>query len=277
MAIINGTKLAERLRDELKAEIAGFERKPGLAAVLVGENPASKVYVGIKQKKCAEVGITSQLHKLPETITQEKLLNEIEKLNKDPNIDAILVQLPLPKHINERTVLNAIALDKDVDGFHPLNLGKLAAGEDAIIACTPHGVLKLIQSTGETIEGKHAVIIGRSTVVGLPAALLLLQNNATVSICHSRTQNLKDIVKQADIVVAAAGKPGMITKDMIKKGAIVIDVGTTKVDGKLKGDVAENAQEVAGFITPVPGGVGPMTVAMLLYNTVQLHKSHDNL
>lgn len=277
MAIINGNKLAERLRDELKAEIAGLERKPGLAAVLVGENPASKVYVGIKQKKCEEVGIHSQLHKLPETITQEQLLQEIEKLNKDGSVDAILVQLPLPKHIDERAILNTIALDKDVDGFHPLNLGKLAAGEKAIIACTPHGVLKLIQSTGEKIEGKQAVVVGRSTIVGLPAALLLLQQNATVSICHSRTTNLKDIVKQADIVVAAAGKPGMITKDMIKKGAIVIDVGTTKVDGKLVGDVAEDAKDVAGHITPVPGGVGPMTVAMLLYNTVQLHKQHDNL
>lgn len=271
--IIDGKQIAQQVREGLKERVIALSEQgktPGLAVVLVGEDPASQTYVRNKEKGCADVGIYSEVLRLPEQTDEAELLVLIERLNRDPQIDGILVQLPLPAHIDELAVLRAISPKKDVDGFHVQSAGALLVGEDGFVACTPKGIITLIKSTGVDIAGKHAVVVGRSNIVGKPVSLLLLRENATVTVCHSKTADLKRMTLDADILVCAIGKPEMITGDMIKEGAIVIDVGTSRVDGKLKGDVKfDEAQGVAAYITPVPGGVGPMTIAMLLENTVE--------
>ena len=270
--IIDGKAISEQLRDELKDEVAALSErgaKPCLAVIIVGEDPASKVYVRNKERACKQLGMDSILLRLPESTTQEELLGEVRRLNADRAVNGVLVQLPLPAHLDEQAVLREISPEKDVDGFHAVNAGRLMQGERCTVACTPAGCLDLIRSTGVKIEGAEAVVVGRSNIVGKPMAMLLLQNNATVTICHSRTRNLAEVTRRADILVAAVGRPRMITGDMIKPGAVVIDVGINRVDGKLVGDVDfESAQEVAGWITPVPGGVGPMTITGLMRNTI---------
>lgn len=269
--IINGKEIAQDIRRGLKKEIQALPMVPGLAVVLVGDDPASKVYVGNKEKACKEVGFYSEVHKLAENTSEEELLFLIEQLNNNPKIHGILVQLPLPKHINEKEVINRILPSKDVDGFHPVNAGALLVGEKGLQPCTPKGCIRLIKEMGLEISGKKAIVVGRSNIVGKPIALMLLQENATVEICHSRTQDLAKEIKDADILVVAIGKANFITGEMIKPGAVVIDVGINRLeDGSLAGDVEFNsAKEVAGYITPVPGGVGPMTIAMLLENTLE--------
>lgn len=276
--IIDGKAISQKIRSEVKAatEILIKEKgvTPGLAVVLVGDNPASKVYVGSKEKACVEMGFYSEKHVLPVTASQDELLKLIDKLNKDKNIHGILVQLPLPRQINEDLVLEAISPEKDVDGFHPYNVGRLAVGKPLFQPCTPYGMMKMLEYSSISVEGKHAVIIGRSNIVGKPIALMLLQKSATVTICHSKTKDLKAEVKRADIVVAAIGKPEFVTGDMLKEGAVVLDVGINRLEsGKLVGDVDfASAEKVASAITPVPGGVGPMTIAMLMYNTLESAK-----
>ncbi len=268
--IIDGKALAANIRADVKKRAGKLDAKPGLAVVLVGKDPASRVYVDSKEKSCKEVGFYSEKYVLDENIDEMELLNVVEKLNQSRKIHGILVQLPLPKHINEQLVIDAILPYKDVDGFSAVNIGNMLMGNNMIIPATPKGVIKLIESTGVGIEGKHAVVVGRSNIVGKPAALLLQQKNATVTMCHSRTKNLEKYTKQADILVVAVGKPKLIKANMVKKGAIVIDVGTNRVDGKLVGDVDfDSVKKVAGYITPVPGGVGPMTIACLLENTLE--------
>ncbi len=272
MTIISGKELAVEIREQLKDKVAKLKAKgihPGLAVIQVGDDGGSTIYVNNKEKACEEVGIYSQVLRLPENTTQEELLKLVNEYNENPKIHGLLVQLPLPKHISEDEILKAINPKKDVDGFHVVNAGSLFTGLEGLVACTPKGIIKLIKKTGIDIAGKNAVVIGRSNIVGKPVAILLLNENATVTICHSKTKNLKDVCKNADILVAAIGRPEFVNKDFIKEGAVVIDVGTSRVDGKLKGDVDFNsACEVAGYITPVPGGVGPMTITMLLENTV---------
>lgn len=276
--IIDGKVISEKIRSEVKAATEKLIKEkgvtPGLAVVLVGDNPASKVYVGSKEKACIEMGFYSEKHVLPVTASQDELLKLIDKLNKDSKIHGILVQLPLPKQINEDAVLEAISPEKDVDGFHPYNVGRLAVGKPLFQPCTPYGMMKMLEYSNISVEGKHAVIIGRSNIVGKPIALMLLQKSATVTICHSKTKDLKEEVKRADIVVAAIGKPGFVTGDMLKEGAVVLDVGINRLEsGKLVGDVDfASAEKVASAITPVPGGVGPMTIAMLMYNTLESAK-----
>ena len=271
-SIIDGKAISEQLRDKLREEVADLSErgaKPCLAVIIVGEDPASKVYVRNKERACKQLGMDSILLRLPESTTQEELLGEVRRLNADRAVNGVLVQLPLPAHLDEQAVLREISPEKDVDGFHAVNAGRLMQGERCTVACTPAGCLDLIRSTGMKIEGAEAVVVGRSNIVGKPMAMLLLQNNATVTICHSRTRNLAEVTRRADILVAAVGRPRMITGDMIKPGAVVIDVGINRVDGKLVGDVDfESAQEVAGWITPVPGGVGPMTITGLMRNTI---------
>lgn len=271
--LIDGKGLAARIRAGLKAETeqltrAGFQ--PGLAVVLVGQDPASQVYVGNKTKACAEIGFRAFDHHLPDTTSEADLLALVNALNEDPAVDGILVQLPLPSHIDSRKVLLAINPAKDVDGFHPDNLGRLLMGEPRFVPCTPAGVMRLIQEDGLSVEGKHAVVLGRSNIVGKPAAVLLTAANATVTLCHSKTTNLPDIIRQADILVAAIGRAKFVNGDWIKPGAVVIDVGMNRPEGgKLCGDVDTEAAAVhAAAITPVPGGVGPMTIAMLMESTL---------
>lgn len=272
--IINGKEIAAQVRAELKSEIQALKEKtgvtPGLTVVLVGENPASLVYVRNKIKACEEVGINSVQHKLPETTTHEELLGLIRKLNASKEVHGILVQLPLPKQINEEEILEEISPSKDVDGFHPYNVGRLMIGNPVLQPCTPYGVMRLLDSTGVDLSGKDAVVVGRSNIVGKPMAMMLLKRNATVTVCHSKTKDLVERVKKADILVAAIGRAEFIKGEWVKEGAIVIDVGMNRtMEGKLVGDVDfEGASERASFITPVPGGVGPMTIAMLLKNTV---------
>lgn len=275
--IIDGKALAGRIRQELKTEAAELKAKgikPGLAVILVGNNPASKVYVNAKGKACEEVGINSLQHNLPEDAKQEELVSLIQRLNNDSDVHGILVQLPLPAHIDEEAAIEVILPSKDVDGFHPFNVGRLVIGKPCLKPCTPFGIMKLIESEGLEISGKHAVVVGRSNIVGKPVAMMLLQKHATVTICHSRTKNLSDVTRQADILIAAVGRPKMVKGDWIKKGAIVIDVGVNRLEnGSLAGDVDfEEVKDIAGAITPVPGGVGPMTIAMLLNNTVEAAK-----
>jgi methylenetetrahydrofolate dehydrogenase (NADP+)/methenyltetrahydrofolate cyclohydrolase len=272
--ILDGKKVAADVVASIKKEVEEIKAQgkhvPGLAVVLVGENPASKVYVGQKEKKCKEVGFNSFLHKLPASTTEEELLKLIDTLNNDRAIDGILVQLPLPEQINTDKVLMAIAPSKDVDGFHPVNMGNLVTGLPAVHPCTPKGIMYILDAYNIDIEGKHAVVVGRSNIVGKPIAHLLLDRNATVTICHSRTKDLAAIVRQADIVVAAVGRPRMITASMVKEGAVVIDVGINRLEDGLVGDVDfEGVSEVASWITPVPGGVGPLTIAMLLQNALE--------
>lgn len=275
--IIDGKAVADRIRARIKAEVAKSDDKPGLAAVMVGENPASQTYVGIKQKACNEAGIYSELHKLPDKTTEAELLRLIERLNNNEKVHAILVQMPLPKHISEGKILAAIALEKDVDGFNPVNAGKLAAGKEAAVPCTPKGIIRLLEEYKIGIAGKNAVVIGRSNIVGKPVALMLLNRDATVTFCHSKTKNLEDYTKNADILVVAAGKPKLVTAGMVKDGAVVIDVGINRAEGKLVGDVDFDAvKEKAAYITPVPGGVGPMTIAMLLENSIGLFSKNPS-
>lgn len=271
--IIEGKKIAADIRLSLKDDVEKLKARgiaPSLAVVLVGDDPASKVYVAQKEKGCGEVGIISNKYSLPADISHEELLGMMFKLNNDRNIHGILVQFPLPKPLDESAILAAMNPDKDVDGFHPLNVGRLSLGMACMEPCTPKGIITLIESTGVPIEGKHAVIIGRSNIVGKPVAAMLLSRNATVTMTHSKTEDLPNYVRSADIVIAAIGKPEFVTADMVKEGAIVIDVGINRTDGGLVGDVDFGAvSQKAGWITPVPGGVGPMTIAMLLKNTIK--------
>lgn len=269
--IIDGKAISAKVRAEIKAEVDLMTEKPGLAVVIVGNDSASKVYVRNKEKGCEEVGFYSELHALPEETTEEELLNLIERLNGDKKIDGILVQLPLPKHLDEKAVINAIRPDKDVDAFHPVNVGKIMIGDYDFLPCTPAGVMRLLKETGVEVSGKKCVVVGRSNIVGKPQAMLLLQQNGTVTMCHSRTADLKKECLEADIIVVAIGKAKFITGEYIKPGAVVIDVGMDRDEnGKLCGDVDfESAERVAEAITPVPGGVGPMTIAMLLTNTLK--------
>lgn len=272
--ILDGKAVSQRIKDELAKDVAQLKEKginPGLAVIIVGNDPASRVYVNNKKKACEYVGIYSEEYALDENTSQEELLELIDRLNKDKKISGILVQLPVPKHIDEETIINAIDPKKDVDAFHPVNVGKIMVGNFDFVPCTPAGVMELISESGIDPEGKECVVVGRSNIVGKPQAMLLLHKNATVTICHSRTKNLSEKTKNADILVAAVGIPEFIKGDMIKPGAVVIDVGINRVaDKKLVGDVEfESAEKVASAITPVPGGVGPMTIAMLMKNTVK--------
>ena len=281
--IIDGKAVSAAVKQEVAEETARLKDekglKIGLAVVIVGNNPASRVYVNNKKKACEAVGFQSFEYALDENTTQEQLLDLINVLNRDVRVNGILVQLPLPAHIDEKKVIDAISPDKDVDAFHAINVGKIMIGEYAFLPCTPAGVMRLIESTGTEISGKQCVVIGRSNIVGKPMAMLLLHQSGTVTICHSRTQNLKEICLGADILVVAVGKANFVTGDMIKEGAVVIDVGMNRLDnGKLCGDVEyESAEKKASYITPVPGGVGPMTIAMLMKNTLTAAKMQNNL
>lgn len=272
--ILDGKLVSQRIKNELKEKVADMREKGvsvGLAVVIVGDDPASRIYVNSKKKACEEIGIYSEEHALPKATSEQELLALVDKLNHDDKIDGILVQLPLPSHIDEKKIINAIDPKKDVDAFHPVNVGKIMIGDFDFLPCTPAGVMELIAESGIEISGKNCVVIGRSNIVGKPQAMLLLHKNGTVTICHSKTKNLKEIVKNADIVVAAVGVPQMVTGDMIKEGAVVIDVGMNRLENrKLVGDVNfEECEKKAAAITPVPGGVGPMTIAMLMKNTVK--------
>lgn len=271
--IIDGKKISEELRTEIAEAVKNKEegkRAPGLAVIIVGNNPASRIYVNNKKKACESCGFNSFEYALPENAEEKELLDLIEKLNNDDCVDGILCQLPLPPHIDENKVIDAICPEKDVDGFSPVNTGNLLAGKPCFAPCTPAGVIEMLKHENIEICGKHCVIVGRSNIVGKPAALLMLQENATVTVCHSRTKNLAEEVKRADIVIAAIGKPNFITADMIKEGAVVVDVGINRLEsGKVTGDVDfEAVKEKAAAITPVPGGVGPMTITMLMKNTL---------
>lgn len=275
--LIKGPEVAAAIREQIGEELASLKKKtglePGLAVVLLGEDPASKAYVGNKEKTSKQLGFYSEVHRLPVETSQEDLLALIDKLNQDEKINGILVQLPLPDHIEEKAVIDAIVVDKDVDGFHPINVGNLMIGDDCFIPCTPHGCMKMLEYINYDLKGKNAVVVGRSNIVGKPIALLLLQKHATVTICHSRTKDLGAVCREADVLVVAVGKAEMITGDMVKPGAVVIDVGINRVNDKLVGDVQfETAAEKASYITPVPGGVGPMTITMLMLNTLEAFK-----
>jgi methylenetetrahydrofolate dehydrogenase (NADP+)/methenyltetrahydrofolate cyclohydrolase len=285
--IIDGKQIAADMRAELKEEVAKLKEQgivPGLGVILVGEDPASQSYVTAKERACENIGIYSDDNRLPAETSQKELMALVEKMNNDPKINGILVQLPLPKGINEAEVLLAIDPAKDVDGFHPMNVGKMVVGEKAFWPCTPHGIIQLLIRSGVTIEGAEVVIVGRSNIVGKPLANMLIQKkpnaNATVTVCHTRTKDLGSHTKRADIVIAAAGRPNTVTADMVKEGVVVIDVGVNRIEDatkkkgyRLVGDVDfEAVKEKASFITPVPGGVGPMTITMLLYNTVESAK-----
>ncbi|HHX87011.1 MAG TPA: bifunctional methylenetetrahydrofolate dehydrogenase/methenyltetrahydrofolate cyclohydrolase FolD [Firmicutes bacterium] len=280
--LIKGPEVAAKIRQGIVAELEELTAKtgkvPGLAVIIVGEDPASQTYVNNKEKTSKKLGFYSEVHRLPEEVSQEELLQMVHRLNSDDNIHGILVQLPLPKHIQEEPIIHAILPEKDVDGFHPVNVGKLMIGAQSYIPCTPHGVIKMLEHISYDLKGKSATVVGRSNIVGKPVALLLLERHATVTICHSRTQNLPEICRQADVLVVAVGRPEMVKGDWIKPGAVVIDVGINPVDGKLVGDVEfEAASKVAGYISPVPGGVGPMTITMLMVNTLQSFKNKHNL
>lgn len=272
--LLMGKEVSARIKDELRIKVAELKEKginPALAVIIVGEDPASKVYVNNKKKACEYCGIRSLEYALPEETTQEELLELIEKLNNDDTVSGILCQLPVPEHINEQAIINAINPKKDVDAFHPVNVGKIMTGNYDFVPCTPAGVMELIKESGIDVNGKECVIVGRSNIVGKPMSMLLLHQNGTVTICHSRTKDLAEKTRQADILVAAIGKPEFITADMIKEGAVVIDVGINRIaPKKLVGDVEfEGAEKKAAAITPVPGGVGPMTIAMLMKNTIK--------
>ncbi|MCI1269113.1 MAG: bifunctional methylenetetrahydrofolate dehydrogenase/methenyltetrahydrofolate cyclohydrolase FolD [Ruminococcus sp.] len=281
--LINGKEVSAEVKAGVAAEAAKLKEekglKVGLAVVIVGNNPASRVYVNSKKKACEEVGFQSFEYALDENTTQEQLLDLVDVLNRDSRVNGILVQLPLPKHIDENAIINAICVDKDVDAFHPKNVGRIMIGDYAFLPCTPAGVMELIAHTGVEVSGKNCVVIGRSNIVGKPMAMLLLHKSGTVTICHSKTQNIADITRNADILVVAVGKPNFVTGDMIKEGAVVIDVGMNRLEnGKLCGDVEfASAEKKAGYITPVPGGVGPMTIAMLMKNTLTAAKQQSRV
>ncbi len=273
--IISGKELSKSIRQDVKEEVsklqATYGKVPHLVVVLVGEDPASQSYVKAKKRACEKAGMKSTIIRKEDTITEVELLNIVDQLNNDTDVHGILVQLPIPKHIDENKVINAIKQEKDVDGFHPLNVAAIHTGEKGILPATPKGIITMLKSTNQDIEGKRALVIGRSNIVGKPVSMLLLKENATVTIAHSRTKNMKELALQSDILVAAVGRAHFVTADMVKEGAIVIDVGVNRTDeGKLVGDVDfENVKDKASFITPVPGGVGPMTIASLLQNTVE--------
>ncbi|MEK3730868.1 MULTISPECIES: bifunctional methylenetetrahydrofolate dehydrogenase/methenyltetrahydrofolate cyclohydrolase FolD [Paenibacillus] len=280
--IISGKQVSQEIREGIALEVQELSKqgvRPGLAVILVGDDPASHVYVRNKEKACHDLGFYSEVHRLPADSTQETVLALVDKLNKQSSIHGILVQLPLPKHIHEKSVIDAIAVEKDVDGFHPVNVGNLVIGDDSLLPCTPAGVIELIKRTGIEISGKHAVVIGRSNIVGKPVSLLLQRENATVTMCHSRTANMAELTRQADILVVAVGRANMIDASYVKPGAVVIDVGMNRLEnGKLAGDVDfESVKEVSGPITPVPGGVGPMTITMLMQNTLIAAKKLNGL
>lgn len=271
--LIDGKKISKEIKDELKQKVVKLKqagKKVTLAVIQVGNDPASSVYVGNKKKACEYIGISSLAYELPEDTAEEKLLNLIKELNERKDVNGILVQLPLPAHINEDLVIKTIAPEKDVDGFHPQSVGALSIGQKGFVSCTPAGVIQLLKRTGIEIEGKECVVLGRSNIVGKPMALLLLRENGTVTVCHSRTNNLKEVTRRADILVVAVGKPKFVTKEYVKEGAAVIDVGIHRNENnKLCGDVDfDDVEPIAGSITPVPGGVGPMTIAMLMHNCV---------
>lgn len=272
--VIDGKKISQEIKDELREKVVSLKnegREAALAVILVGNDPASTVYVGNKKKACEYIGIRSQSYELAEETSEEELLELIEKLNQDDSVNGILVQLPLPKHICEDKIIRAISPQKDVDGFHPQNVGKLVIGEEGFVPCTPAGIILMLKRSGIEIEGKNCVVVGRSNIVGKPMALLMLRENATVTVAHSRTQNLKEICRQADILIVAIGKPQFITSEYIKEGAVVVDVGIHRDENnKLCGDVKyDEVAEHTSAITPVPGGVGPMTIAMLMHNCVE--------
>ena len=278
--IISGTQLASQIKSNVAQQISQYvaqgKRAPGLAVILVGADPASQVYVGSKRKSCAEIGITSKSYDLPETTTEQALLELIEELNQDAEVNGILVQLPLPKHIDSTKVIEQISPEKDVDGFHPYNVGRLCQRIPTLRACTPYGVMKLLETTGISFYGKHAVIVGASNIVGRPMALELLLAGCTVTVTHRFTEDLASHIRQADILVVAVGKPKFIKGEWIKEGAVVVDVGINRLEGKLVGDVEfDIAAQRASYITPVPGGVGPMTVAMLMQNTLSAYEKQQ--
>ena len=277
--IINGKEISAAIREEIKAGVQGMSVRPGLAVVLVGDDPASAVYVRNKSKACAEVGIYSEVYRLPEETGREQLLGLIEQLNQSPLIHGILVQLPLPKHLDPEEVIMAIDPAKDVDAFHPVNVGKIMIGNYDFLPCTPAGVMELLHRSGIEVSGKECVVIGRSNIVGKPQAMLLLHENATVTVCHSKTRDLPSVCRRADILVSAVGKAKFVTADMVRNGAVVIDVGMNRDEnGKLCGDVDfEPVSKKASYITPVPGGVGPMTITMLLKNTVTAAKRAEQV
>ncbi|MDD6081719.1 MAG: bifunctional methylenetetrahydrofolate dehydrogenase/methenyltetrahydrofolate cyclohydrolase FolD [Oscillospiraceae bacterium] len=280
--VISGKEVSQKVKGEVREKALALKEKGievGLAVVIVGDNPASRVYVNSKKKACEEVGFNSYEYALPEETTQQELLDLVEELNNDEKVNGILVQLPLPKQIDENAIINAISPDKDVDAFHPFNVGKIMIGEYAFLPCTPAGIMELIDSTGVEIAGKSCVVIGRSNIVGKPMSMLLLHRSGTVTVCHSKTKNLKEICQNADILVAAVGRPNFVTGDMVKEGAVVIDVGINRMeDGKLCGDVNfAEAEKKASYITPVPGGVGPMTIAMLMKNTLTAAMIKNNI
>ncbi|NST92378.1 bifunctional methylenetetrahydrofolate dehydrogenase/methenyltetrahydrofolate cyclohydrolase [Enterococcus faecalis] len=275
--VINGRELADQMQAEIQKDVEKMTQQgiqPGLVVLLVGENPASQTYVRNKERAAAQIGILSKVEKLPETISEEELLAEIDKYNQDSRFHGILVQLPLPKHIDEEKILLAIDPKKDVDGFHPMNLGRLFVGKPEMIPCTPYGIMKMFEAYDIDLTGKRAVVIGRSNIVGKPMAQLLLMKNATVTIAHSKTEHLAEVAKEADILVVAIGRGHFVTKEFVKPGAVVIDVGMNRnQEGKLIGDVAfDEVSEIASYITPVPKGVGPMTITMLMYQTVEAAK-----
>lgn len=280
--LIDGKAISAAIRQEIREEVERLkarEIRPGLVVILVGEDPASQVYVRNKAKACEELGYRSEVVRLPADTTQQTLLDLIDKYNNDAKFHGILVQLPLPGHIQEKAVIDSISVDKDVDGFHPVSVGNLMIGDDALLPCTPSGVIELLKRTGNSPTGKHAVVIGRSNIVGKPVSVLLLRENATVTICHSRTPNLPEMARQADILVVAVGVAKLVKRDWVKPGAVVIDVGMNRLDsGKLAGDVDfEDVVDTAGWITPVPGGVGPMTITMLMANTLKSCKRANGL
>ncbi|MBO5231370.1 MAG: bifunctional methylenetetrahydrofolate dehydrogenase/methenyltetrahydrofolate cyclohydrolase FolD [Clostridia bacterium] len=282
MKIIDGKAISAKTKEELRLEVAALKEKGvsvGLAVIIVGDDPASRVYVNNKKKACELLGIYSEEYALPADTNMESLLGLIEELNTRKDINGILCQLPLPRHLDEKAVINAISPEKDVDAFHPVNVGKIMIGDFDFLPCTPAGVMRLLDESGVEIEGKNCVVIGRSNIVGKPMSMLLLHRNATVTICHSRTRNLSEVTSKADILVAAVGKANFVTPDMVKEGAVVIDVGINRLpSGKLCGDVDfDNVSEKCSFITPVPGGAGPMTIAMLMANTVTAAKKQNNL
>ena len=280
--LIKGKEVASTIRQRLKKETEALKARgivPGLTVLLVGDDPASLSYVKGKVKACGEVGLHSDLKRYPATIREEELLKEIQICNEDDTVDGILVQLPLPKHIDERKVIEAISPEKDVDGFHPVSVGKMVVGEETFYSCTPAGILEMVKSKNIDIAGKHVVIVGRSNIVGKPAGLLFLKENATVTYCHSKTVGLSDYTRRADILVVAVGRAGIIGKEDVKPGAVVIDVGVNRnAEGKLVGDVRfDEVKEVASYLTPVPGGVGPMTITMLLANTIKAAKNRRGI
>lgn len=275
--IIDGKAVSKKILDEIKLETENLQNKPCLAVIIAGNDTASKIYVNNKQKTAGYLGFESIVKELPEDISQNSLIEEVEKLNRDENVHAILVQLPLPAHIDSSKIIESIRPDKDVDCFHPYNTAKIALNmETTLFPCTPAGIMLLLKEYGISTEGKHAVIIGRSNIVGRPLSWLLLNNSATVTVCHSKTENLADFTKNADILISAAGKPEFVKKEMVKEGAVVIDVGITRdTDGKIKGDIDfERVKDKASYITPVPGGVGPMTICCLMKNTLELFKKY---